>query len=107
MFSKEDFNKENAERLSVIIMTQMDKPPLTPFPQLTTSQRTKFNRLLNEYIQNYLQTDDWQDKLLYDFNLIITEDVLNEEFDASKQKFVPIINTDRELLLNENQVTEG
>ena len=106
MFSKEDFNKENAERLSVIIMAQMDKPPLTCFPQLTTSQRTKFNRLLNEYIQNYLQTDDWQDKLLYDFNLIITDDVLNEEFDASKQ-FVPIINTDRELLLNENQVTEG
>jgi hypothetical protein len=97
MFSKEDFNSENAQRLSVIIMTYMNKPPLTAFKALRDSQKQKFNRLLNEYIQKELQQENWRDTLLCDFNRIVNENILNEDFDPSKQ-YVPIYNTDRVIL---------
>jgi hypothetical protein len=97
MFSKEDFNSENAQRLSVIIMTQMRENPLTLFKTLPDSKKAKFNRLLNEYIQKELQREDWMDTLLRDFNRIVNEDILNEDFDPSKE-YVPIYNTDRVIL---------
>lgn len=97
MFSKDNFTKENAQRLSVIIMTQMSKPPLTPFVSLSESQKAKFNRLLNEYINSRLLGDDWLQTLLDDFNRIVNEDILNEDFDPSKV-YVPIYNTERQLL---------
>ena len=75
MFSKEDFNQDNATRLSVIIMTEMKLPPLTPFKDLPPSQKVKFNRLLNKYIQDL--PDDWEPVLLADFNRIVSEDILN------------------------------
>jgi len=102
MFSKTDFNKENAQRLSVIIMTQMGKPPLTSFSSLGGSQQMKFNRLLNGYINDHLQVETWEDTLLRDFNRIVNEDIINDEFDAGKQ-FVEIVNTDRQMLLSEDQ----
>ena len=89
MFSKDDFTKENAQRLSVIIMT--------PFVSLSESQKAKFNRLLNEYINSRLLGDDWLQTLLDDFNRIVNEDILNEDFDPSKV-YVPIYNTERQLL---------
>ena len=97
MFSKDNFTKENAQRLSVIIMTQMSKPPLTPFVSLSESQKIKFNRLLNEYINSHLLGDDWEETLLNDFNRIVNEDILNEDFDPSKT-YVPVYNTELQLL---------
>ena len=69
MFSKEDFNQDNATRLSVIIMTEMKRHPLTPFQDLPPSQKVKFNRLLNDYIQNL--PEEWEPILLADFNRIV------------------------------------
>ena len=97
MFSKEDFTKENAQRLSVIIMTEMGSPPLTSFLSLSDSQRIKFNRLLNAYIQSKLQEVNWTAVLLNDFNRIVNEDILNEDFDPSKH-YVPICNPIPQLL---------
>jgi hypothetical protein len=102
MFSKEDFNKENAQRLSVIIMAQMRKPHLTSFRNLGANQQSKFNRLLNGYIQEHLQVENWEEKLFGDFNRIVNEDILNEDFDAGKQ-FVPIVITEPQILLTEDQ----
>jgi hypothetical protein len=101
-FSKDNFTKENAQRISVIIMTKMGRPPLTPFASLPDSQKTKFNRVMNEYINENLQRDDWFDVLLTEFNRIVNEDILNEDFDPSKQ-FVLEHNTDHQLLLTEEQ----
>jgi len=98
MFSKDDFNSDNAQRLSVIIMTEMKLSPLTSFKALAPSQKIKFNRLMNEYIQLKLQDDKWFETLINDFNCIVNEDILNEDFDASKL-FVPICNTEPKLLL--------
>ncbi len=99
-FSKEDFTQENATRLMVIIMSKMGRSPLTQFRDLPQSQKTKFNRLMNEYIADL--GEDWKPKLLDDFNLIVNEDILNEEFDAGRV-FVRETITDRNVILNEEQ----
>jgi hypothetical protein len=82
LFSKEDFTQENATRLMVIIMSKMGKPPLTNFKDLPQTQKTKFNRLMNEYIANL--GENWGYILMNDFDTIINEDVINEDFDPSK-----------------------
>jgi hypothetical protein len=99
-FSKEDFTPENATRLSVIIMPRMGKNPLASFRDMNPTTQKKFNRLMNEYIATL--GEDWEETLLADFNQIVNEDILNEDFDAAKQ-IVPELNTDSALLLSEEQ----
>ena len=99
-FSKEDFTPENATRLSVIIMPKIGKNPLTSFKSLPESQKTKFNRLMNEYIATL--GENWEEVILADFNTIVNEDILNEEFDPTKQ-FVPELATGNTLILSEEQ----
>jgi len=99
-FSKDDFTPDNAQRLSVIIMKQMGKPLLSSFRSLGTSHQAKFNRLMNEYIRSL--PEDWEPKLMGDFNALVNEDLLTDEFDPSTL-FVPILNSTPELLLTEEQ----
>jgi hypothetical protein len=99
-FSKDDFTRDTATRLMVIIMKQMGRPPLTQFNELPPSQKTKFNRLMNEYIQDL--GENWDTKLLFDFNQIVNEDILNEDFDAGRV-FVRDTLTERKLLLSQEQ----
>lgn len=49
-FSKEDFVGEVVTKLSVIVMTKIDKPPLAYFKDLVGSQQKKFNSALNKYV---------------------------------------------------------
>jgi hypothetical protein len=100
-FSQSDWNKDNAQRLSVIIMVKLGRHPLTAFRDLQPSQKLKFNRLLNDYI--LASGDNWNDKLLAEFNTIVTEDVLNENYNPEKT-YVPIVNTTPELLLSPEQI---
>jgi len=81
-------------------MTQMKRPPLTQFKDLPPSQKKKFNRLLNEYI--FELPDDWESVILADFNRIVLEDILNEDFDPSKM-VVKDCNTEPQMLLTEEQ----
>ena len=99
-FTQADFTPENAQRLSVIVCHRMNINPLSSFNSLPPSQRTKYNRILNEYVNSL--GDDWYTKLLTDFNNIVNEDILNENFQPSKQ-YVPQVNTDRTLLLTPEQ----
>lgn len=99
-FSQEDFNQANATRLNVIIMKQMDKHPLTHFYSLGQALKDKHKRLLNEYIASL--PEDWETKILTDFNTIVNEEILNENFDPSKQ-FIREINTDPQMLLSPEQ----
>ena len=99
-FSKEDFTQENATRIMVIVMTYMNKPPLTHFKDLSPTHKTKFNRLMNEYIQGLGK--DWQTKLIDDFNRIVNEDILNEDFDAGRL-FIRHTVTDKNLLISAEQ----
>lgn len=98
-FSKEDFTQDNATRIQVIIMAYMNRPPLTQFKDLPPTQKTKFNRLMNEYIQSLGEC--WEKTLLDDFNRIVNEDILNEEFDPSK--VIVRENRERNVLLTDEQ----
>jgi hypothetical protein len=97
-FGKDDFNPENATRLSVIIMTKMSKPPLTSFKTLDPSVQKKFNRLMNEYIQAL--PDDFMPKLLEDFNQIVNEDIMNESWNPA---VYDVPRGDKKLLLTDEQ----
>jgi hypothetical protein len=100
-FSKADFTMDNATRLSVIIMSKMGKNPLLQFKSLPLSQQQKFNRLMNIYIASL--GEDWVETLHRDFNLIVQEDIITEDFDASKVFIQSSAPTTRELLLTEEQ----
>jgi len=101
MFSKEDFTPENAQRLTVIINSRIGHPPLTPFREHIPAQQKKFNRVMNEYIKAL--PEDWMPVLLHDFNIVVSEDILNESFDPSK---IAVYAGDKELLLTEEQRKE-
>jgi hypothetical protein len=67
LFTKEDFmNPEVAQKLSVVIMNQMEKPVLTLFKHLKQREKKKFNELLNQYINSL--GENWVDRLTQDFN---------------------------------------
>jgi hypothetical protein len=101
-FSYEDFkNQDNASRLMVIVMSKMGRPPLTHFNNLSPSQKMKFNKILNQYISD-LGEEDWYNTLKTDFDQIVNEDILNEDFDASKL-FIQETITDRNVLLSPEQ----
>ena len=55
---------------------------------------------MNEYIRSL--PEDWEPKLMGDFNALVNEDLLTDEFDPSTL-FVPILNSTPELLLTEEQ----
>ena len=99
-FSTADFNKENAQRLSVIIMPKLGYPPLHSWNSLSDGIQKKFNRIMNEYIQAL--PDDWEPCLMEDFNRIVNEEILNSDFDPSKAR-VQNTSFTRELLLTEEQ----
>jgi hypothetical protein len=100
MFEKKDFTQEVATRLTVIIMKKMEKKPMTSFFSLEPSQKKKFNRLMNEYIVSL--GEEWKDKLEADFNLIVNEDILNEDFDPSKLHLRDV-NPEPKMLLSPEQ----
>jgi len=99
-FSQEDFTPENAERLKLITNHKLLLPLLTPYYSLAPTMKTKFNRVMNEYIQTL--GEDWESKLLTDFNTLVNEELLNEDFDPSKQ-FIKEMNTDKQILYSPEQ----
>ena len=103
-FTQEDFKmKQNHERLSMIIMKQMGKSPLLAYNSLTDANKKKFNRLLNEYINQITVGDaNWREQLKRDADELIAEDVFHEDFKPEKV-FVPNIDPKKELLLSEEQ----
>jgi len=77
------------------------KHPMSSFHTLPETQKRKFNRTMNDYIRDRLG-ENWEEVLHEDFNAVVLEDILNEDFDPSKQ-FVPELNSKTELILNEEQ----
>ena len=96
-FTKEDFTEETATKLNVIIMQQLGQKPLTRFYNLPQALKTKHTRLLNEYISSL--PEDWNEKLWNDFNTIVNEEILTENFDPSRE-FVKLCNTEKELVIS-------
>jgi len=100
-FTQDDFAKY-AQQISVIIMVRIGKRPLTSFGILANGEKRKFNRVMNEYLQGL--GEDWEKKLVEDFNQTCDEDLFTNDF---KPELIPVSQRDasRELLLTEEQLT--
>lgn len=99
-FSKEDWTPENATRLNLIVMTKMGLDPFSLFKDLGESQKKKYNRILNQYIQSL--GENGVEQLKAEFDQLVMEDILTEKF---KPELCPvqILNTEPQLLLREDQ----
>ena len=99
-FSKEDWTAENATRLNRIVMTKMALDPFSLFRDLGESQKKKYNRILNQYIQSL--GENGIEQLKQDFDQLVMEDILTDKF-KPETVFVPQINSEPQLLLREDQ----
>ena len=99
-FNKEDWTAENATRLNLIVMTKMALDPFSLFRDLGESQKKKYNRILNQYIQSL--GENGVEQLKQEFDQLVTEEILTENFKPEKV-FVPLINSEPQLLLREDQ----
>jgi len=99
-FSKEDWTPENATRLNLIVMTKMALDPFSLFRDLGESQKKKYNRILNQYIQSL--GENGVEQLKAEFDQLVMEDILTEKF---KPELCPvqILNSEPQLLLREDQ----
>jgi hypothetical protein len=92
-FSMEDFAKQEVlEKLQVIIMSQINKNPLLGFRNLSSGEKKKFNKNLNEYVRSL--PEDWELTLQNDFNTICIDDVFTPTFKAEHHTFGCMIDTD-------------
>jgi hypothetical protein len=99
-FSKEDWTPENATRLNLIVMTKMGLDTFSLFKDLGESQKKKYNRILNQYIQSL--GENGVEQLKTEFDQLVMEDILTEKFKAELCP-VQILNTEPQLLLREDQ----
>jgi len=63
-------------------MVKMGLEPLENYKKLGEAKKKRFNKIMNEYIREL--GENWQTRLTDDFNEIINEQVLNEEFKSEK-----------------------
>jgi hypothetical protein len=92
-FTMEDFkNKEVLEKLQVIIMSQINKNPLLGFRNLSSGEKKKFNKALNEYVRSL--PEEWELTLQNEFNTICIDDIFTEKFKAEHHTFGCPIDTD-------------
>ena len=100
-FSKEDFLiPEVGQRLSVIIMSKLEKNVLTPFYKLITKEKKKFNQIMNEYIASL--GEDWEETLTKDFNEVCNLELFDSE-NFFKAENIPTQVGECELILTDEQ----
>jgi len=92
-FGMTDFkNGDVVEKLQVVIMGEMGKPPLMTFRNLTSGDRRRFNERLNLYIRAL--PDEWEEVLQRDFNRVCQEDLFNEKFKAENNVVGCLVGSD-------------
>ena len=73
MFTQQMF-LENSTRLQVIIMSKLDRPPLTNFLSFDAKEKRKFDQALNEYIKSLPQGEEIE-AIEKDFNRVCNEEI--------------------------------
>ena len=96
MFTQQMF-LENSTRLQVIIMSKLDRPPLSNFLSFNAKEKRRFDQVLNEYIKT-LPIGEEVEAIKQDFNQVCNEEV----FPCMKQeKFILPKSTPEELEIEE------
>ena len=85
-------DREIVEKLQMIIMGEMAKPPLMMFRSLSKGDQRRFNERLNLYIRAL--PDEWEAVLQQDFNRVCQEDLFTEKFRAENNSAGILINND-------------
>jgi len=97
-FSNADFHGDIVLKLGVITAHKCGLHPLTKFRDCPS--KPKYNRMLNEYVNSL--GEDWEATITRDFNTIINEEVMNENFDPANIQ-VAGLSTTKTLLLTPEQ----
>ena len=101
LFTKEDFLKpEVGQKLSVIIMSKINKNVLTLFSKLMTKDKKEFNKYLNEYIGTL--GENWEETITQDFNETCNLELFDTE-NFFKAENIPTQVGESELILTEEQ----
>ena len=102
-FSLIDFEESNTKmKLTSVIMDEMNYEPLRAFGSLTTHDKMKFNKKMNEYIfSKLLGVEDWYDVLTKDFNSVINSIFESKSFNP--EKFSIPTNFEAEVMLSDEQ----
>jgi len=80
MFSPDDFtDTETIKMLTVVVMTKIEKHPLTNFHKMLSKDKKTFNTVLNDYIKSF-STENWKEDLIQDYNGVLSDEVFNETF---------------------------
>ena len=92
-FCMKDFKDRNiVEKLQVVIMGEMGKPPLMMFRSLTMGDKRRFNDRLNFYIRSL--PEEWEAYLERDFNRACQDDLFNETFKAENNVVGCLVGSD-------------
>ena len=83
MFSKQDFQGDNLNRLCCIIMHEMGQHPLQKYNNLSYASQKDFDNRLNKYIQQ-LPDENWEAELINDFIEIMNNKIFVKEFNANE-----------------------
>ena len=102
-FSLIDFQESNTKmKLTSVIMDELNYEPLRAFGSLTSHDKIKFNKKMNEYIfSKLLGVDDWSDVLTKDFKSVINSIFENPKFNP--EKFSIPTNFEAEVMLSQEQ----
>ena len=88
---------ENATRLQVIVMSRLNRHPLSDYKRMNLKEQRVFDKALNEYIRQLPQGTEEQ-SIGEDFNIVCHEEV----FPVMKpEKFVLERSTDAEIQQSE------
>jgi hypothetical protein len=76
-------------------MSQTGKNPLSCFRFLSSGDKKKFNKNLNEYVRSL--PDEWAETLQNDFNTVCIDDVFTSTFKPEHHTYGCQIDTDIKL----------
>ena len=96
MFTKQMF-LENSTRLQVIIMSKLDRLPLSNFVNLNAKEKRQFDQALNEYIKSLPPGEEIQ-TITQDFNRVCNEEIFPY---MKPERFVLPKSTPEELEIEE------
>ena len=98
-FSQKQFS-DNAQRLSVIIFSRLNKPPLSNFHKLNPKEQRVFNSELNLYIKSFPEGEE-EATIISDFNTVCNEEIYHDFKKLKIEKMVIPASTKEEIKENE------
>ena len=99
----EEFGREDVqERIKAVILANMFNNPFKQFNSLNRLEKLNFKREMNKYIKENLQTDDWENVLIKEYNSLVCA-YMDDPVAFNPANYVCDTNFEPEFLLSEEQ----